>query len=226
MLLKRLDLPEPIAVPWTMKPLSSAQTSHERLDDGRMRLSIRHDVIHGVTPEMILWWFRNMAGTMEIEGKPYPRYRVWHPRDHVGHRYVKVPAGGAGPGAVFHIREVLARNPAWAVDVFTDVIRLDAGGFSHRPRFMGLHPVAMDYSFDRVPGGTLYRNSLVVGFAGKPRALNEFLVNTTFDEAHGRAWLLHNVEEVGNFEFFLPQLYARQREAPAAPPQAVPWLAR
>jgi hypothetical protein len=29
-----------------------------------------------------------------------------------------------------------------------------------------------------------------------------------FTEAMGRAWLKHNVEEVGNLEFFLPALYA------------------
>jgi hypothetical protein len=29
-----------------------------------------------------------------------------------------------------------------------------------------------------------------------------------FDEARGRAWITHNIEEVGNFETFLPKLYA------------------
>ena len=207
-------LPEPIQVPWTMKPLSSAQTTLERLEDGRLRMAIRHDVIHGVTPEMIFWWFRNMAGDMELEGRAYPRYRVWHPRDHVAHRYVTVPEGGAGPGAVFRIHEILGRNPAWTVNVLTEVVRLDVGGFAHRPRLpLGLRPVAMDYTFERVPGGTLYRNSLVVGFAGKPRRLNELVVRHVFDEAHGRAWLRHNVEEVGNFEFFLPALYESGRGA-------------
>lgn len=32
----------------------------------------------------------------------------------------------------------------------------------------------------------------------------------TLDEARGRAWIQHNVEEVGNFESFLPQLYAAE----------------
>ena len=171
-------------------------------------MRIRHDVIHGVTPQMLVWWFNNMDGTIEIEGKPYPRYRVWHPRDHVQHQYVRVPAGGVGPGAVFRIHEVLGRNPAWTVDVHTDILQLDESGFRHRPRVAGLHPVAMDYSFRRVAGGTLYENSLEVGFHGAPRWLNRLIVARKFDQAHGKAWLLHNVEEVGNFEFFLPQLYA------------------
>jgi hypothetical protein len=205
-----LTLPEPIEVPWTMKPLSSAKTSIERLDDRRMRMSIEHDVLHGITPEMLLWWFRNLEGDMELEGKRYPRYRVWHPRDHVALRYVKLPPDGAGPGAVFHIQEVLGRDPEMTVDRLTDVIRLDEGGFAHRPRFAGMHLAAMDYTFERVPGGTRYRNSLTVGpvLPRGLRWLTRALVAANFDEAHGRAWLLHNVEEVGNFEFFLPGLFA------------------
>jgi hypothetical protein len=206
------QLPEPILVPWTMKPLSSAKTSLERLADGRLHVSIEHDVIHGVTPEMLLWWFQNIEGDVEVEGVRYPRYRVWHPRDHVAFSYAARPTGVAAAGAVFHIHEVLGRDPRHHIDVLTDVTRLDEGGFAHRPRRFGMHPVAMDYTFERVRGGTLYRNSLTVGFR-LPRALrwiNHAVVAGAFDEAHGRAWLLHNVEEVGNFEFFLPELFATE----------------
>jgi len=31
-----------------------------------------------------------------------------------------------------------------------------------------------------------------------------------FSDLMGPAWLRHNVEEVGNFERFLPELYARE----------------
>lgn len=211
-------LPEPIAVPWTMKTLESAKTSVDIEDDGRMHLAIEHDVMHGVSPEMLLWWFRNMHGTIEIEGRAYPRYRVWHPLDHVEHRYVRTPANGqAGPGSVFHIHEVFARNPAWEIDVWTDVTRLDEGGFSHRPRVHGLSGlVQMDYTFERVPGGTRYRNSLTVDL-GLPRWLGgvgRALRALAFTEAQGRAWLRHNVEEVGNFEHFLPALHASAHGRP------------
>ena len=207
----RIELPEPIEVPWQMKPLASAASGLETLDDGRLHLWIRHDVIHGVTPEMILWWFQHMDGEMEVEGKRYPRYRVWHPRDHIAHRYVKRTPGAIGPGAVFHIHEAFDRNPDWVIDTLTDIDKLDVEGFRHRPRALGLHPVVMDYSFKRVPGGTLYENSLVLGFASKAaRPLNTLLRRARFPDAKGLAWLRHNVEEVGNFEFFLPQLYASE----------------
>jgi DAPG hydrolase PhiG domain len=208
-------LPEPIFVPWTMKPLSSAQTRSALCDDGRLHLAIRHDVLHGVTPEMLVWWFGHMDGEMAVEGVRYPRYRVWHPRDHVRHRYVRRSAS-VGPGAVFEIHEVLGRNPAHRVHTLTDVTQLDLAGFAHRPRTHGLRVARMDYAWKRVPGGTLYENSLTVGLAGRGpliRAFNALIRRYVFDESKGRAWLLHNVEEVGNFEFFLPGLYAAERSA-------------
>ncbi len=203
----RPPLPTPIAIPWTMKPLASAQTRLEHLDDGRLRLSIVHDVLHGVTPSMLVWWFTHLEGVMEFEGAHHERYRIWHPHDHVSLRYAKRSGAGIGPGSVFHITEYLGRNPDHLVDVHTRVERLDEGGFRHRPRVAGLSPVVMDYRFTRVPGGTLYENSLVLGFAHRAaRPLNERLRRRFIPDAKGHAWLLHNVEEVGNLEFFLPRL--------------------
>ncbi len=205
-------LPEPLAVPWTMKPLSSAATGMDLLDDGRLHLWIRHDVLHGVTPEMLVWWFQHMEGDMEVEGRRHPRYRVWHPRDHVAFRYERRPPSGViGPGAIFHIVEVLGRNPDWVVDIHTHVRKLDPEGFEHRPHLLrGLVEFArMDYRFERVPGGTRYENSLTVGREGQ-RWFNQWLRPRAFPDNKGAAWLLHNVEEVGNFEFFLPALYAQE----------------
>ncbi|MCB9662013.1 MAG: hypothetical protein R3B40_29660 [Polyangiales bacterium] len=207
-------LPEPIPVPWTMKPLASAETTLDFDERGRMRASIVHDVLYGVTPEMLVWWFRNMRGTVDIEGRAYPRYRVWHPRDHVEHRYEKTPPGADGVGSVFLIHEVLGRDPRYRVNVLTDVVRLDEGGFAHRPRFHGVSGMAaMDYTWRRVPGGTRYENSITIG-PNLPRGLafvQRALRRVAFDEAHARAWLLHNVEEVGNLEHFLPGLFAAER---------------
>jgi hypothetical protein len=202
-------LSPPIDVPWTMKPLESASTAMERLDDGRLRLAISHDLLRGVTPAMLVFWFRNLEGMMLVEGRPVARYLAWHPRDHVAFRYARRGRGGViGPGARFAIHEVLGRVPADRVDVVSDVLQLDERGFHHRPRRFGFHPVDMRYRFHRVPGGTRYENELVVGIPGAPRWLNERVVARFFDEEHGRAWLLHNVEEVSAFEVFLPDFVA------------------
>lgn len=210
------DMPAPLEVPWTMKPVASAQSGVDHLDDGRLRAWIRHDLVAGVTPAMLDWWFRHLEGDMLLEGVRVPRYRVWHPRDHVAFRYVRPPRPGERRGAVFHIREVFGRDPRWAVDVRTDVLRLDDGGFTHRPRLFGLPLVRMDYRFARVAGGTRYENSLEFGFPGSlgsrsiTRRLNRLLQAREFPEERALAWIRHNVEEVGNFEHFLPALHAAE----------------
>src|SRR5688572_14059768 len=79
----------PIEVPWTMKPLESAQTRVEQLPNGRTKFWIRHDIIASVTPAMLVWWLNNMNGTVRIGGQDIPRYRAWHPRDHFALTYVR-----------------------------------------------------------------------------------------------------------------------------------------
>ncbi|MFF3438348.1 hypothetical protein [Streptosporangium sp. NPDC002721] len=213
-------LPEPLEVPWTMKPVTSAESGADILDDGRLHLWIRHDLVHGVSPAMLVWWFRNVEGDMELLGRRVPRYRVWHPLDHVGFRYHSLPPGGAGPGAVFHLHEVLGRDPDRRVDVLTRVTRLDEGGFAHRPRTHGLPVARMDYTFARVAGGTRYENSLTLGLPGRGRRarlvrpVNEALRDRIFPGGKGAAWLRHNIEEVGNFEFFLPGLCSAEGLTP------------
>ena len=83
------DLPPPLDLKWALKPLESAQTGRQMLPDGRVRFWIRHDVVKGVTPRMLLWWFGHMEGDIEIDGNRYDRYRVWHPRNHVRNAYAR-----------------------------------------------------------------------------------------------------------------------------------------
>jgi hypothetical protein len=204
-----MNLPTPLEIPWTMKPLDSAVTGVEHLDDGRLRFSIRHDTVRRLTPEQVCWWFRNIGGDMEVEGRRVSRYRLWHPRDHVSWALRRQQGPEIGPGAIFHIRECFGRDPRWTLDIDLNVIRLDAGGFATVSRKAGVIVSRMEYHFTRVPGGTLYENSLTVGIERAPR-INALLLRRVFTEERGRAWLLHNVEEVGNLEHFLPGLIARQ----------------
>lgn len=209
-----MTLPPPLEVPWTMKPLESAETRVSVLPDGRLECSIVHDVVRDVTPEMIVWWLQHMDGELELGGHQIPRYRAWHPRDHVAVRYARRADDGSnmGPGSQVHIRECFARNPAWQVDIVDDVLRLDPGGFVHVHRALGVEVFRMEYTFERVPGGTRYVNRLVAG-ATAPLArslVNSLVRPRLFPDEMGHAWLTHNVEEVGNLQFFLPTLYERR----------------
>jgi hypothetical protein len=204
--------PDPLDIPWIRKPVESARSGIEILGDGRVRCWIEHEVLRGVTPAMLVWWFRHLEGDMLYDGKRLSRYRVWHPRDHIAIEYAsRNQDGTVGVGSVIHLTEMLGANPDYLVDVHTEITQLDEGGFAHRPRMRGLRLVRMDYEFKAVAQGTLYANSLVVGAEGFLGSMvNPLIRALVFDEAHGRAWIKHNIEEVGNFEAFLPQLHAAE----------------
>ena len=203
----------PAVAPWPLRPLSSASTGVDRLPDGRIRYWIRHAVLTGVTPAMLAWWFANLEGTVDIGGRAIDRYRAWHPHDHVRAAYARRrPDGSVGPGAVIHLRERLAGNPRWTVDVHSEIEKLDEEGFIHNPVVHGLRGLArMEYRYRSVSGGTLYENCIVVGFRSRlGRALQPWIESLFFAPEKGIAWLRHNVEEVGQFEHFLPDLYRRE----------------
>ena len=213
--MKRIP-PAPLPINWICKTVESARSGLEILTDGRLRCWIEHDLVRNVTPEMLVWWFKHLEGDVEIEGVRFNRYRVWHPRDHVLAEYVKRNADGTvGVGSVIHLVEMFGANPKYLVDVRTEIMKLDETGYQHRPRVHGLSVVRMDYAFERAQGGTLYRNSITVGAGGVlGKLVNSLIRKFIFDEERGRAWIKHNIEEVGNFESFLPKLYAFEVQKP------------
>jgi hypothetical protein len=205
--------PEPTLLPWGLRPLGSAECGAERLPDGRLSYWIRHQVLRGVTPRMLVWWFSHLEGDVVIAGQRIARYRAWHPYDHVHASYVRRrPDGSIGPGAAIRLREYLGGDRRFEVDTVTDIEKLDEEGYMHNPRVRGIPGlVRMEYSFRRVPAGTLYENRLLVGGAhGWRRRVTPLVQRFFFDAAHGLAWLRHNVEEVGLLEHFLPALYRQE----------------
>jgi hypothetical protein len=202
--------PEPLDIPWICKPVESARSGVDILPDGRLHCWIEHEILHGVTPGMLVWWFKHLEGDIDYAGRRLNRYRVWHPRDHIAVEYSRRNEDGSvGVGCVIHLTEMFGGNPDYLTDVHTLITKLDQDGFAHRPSFHGLRLARVDYTFQMTAGGTLYRNSLTIGAAGfAGRLLNPLIRAFLFSEARGQAWIKHNIEEVGNFESFLPVLYA------------------
>jgi hypothetical protein len=66
------------------------------------------------------------------------------------------------------------------------------------------------HAFTATPEGTLYRSRLVIGstLPGIGKLVDALARKRLFTPEIGRAWIKHNVEEVGNFQFFLAKLYA------------------
>src|SRR6058998_2400908 len=196
-----------------MKDVSSAETEFRFLDDGRLHLHIRHEVLRGVTPRMLVWWFSHLEGEIDVAGRRWPRYQIWHPIDHISIRYARRrPDGTIGPGARIHIREALAGRLDYLVDIVTTIEKLDETGFVHGPYVAGVLTARLDYTFTPVEAGTLYENSITFG-PDQPLLrpfFNKVIRPRLFPDDKARAWFKHNVEEVGNFEFFLPELYAKE----------------
>lgn len=196
---------------WKMKPLESAKTNFITDKHGVFRLHIEHDIIRQVTPEMLYWWFSHIGGSMVYQGKSYPRYLVWHPTDHIHWELAKPdPNGGASQGASFRIVEAFGADMTCLVDSVEYVEKLDITGIRLVRKIAGVEVFSLQHDFEPHKNGTKYTSNMVVGTT-KPIAatvFNQLIRPFIFTEKMGYAWLKHNIEEVGNFEYFLPEHYA------------------
>jgi hypothetical protein len=212
MLSGRLSMPASRSLPWPLKPVASAKTALNYDAHGRMVMDIRHDLLKGITPEMIAWWFANIGGEIEIEGRRLSKYHVWHPHDHIHWELAKPgPDGRASVGAKFRIVEAFGRNPAYYIDVIDTVTRLDASGITIVGHRLGCQVSHLNHDFIAVRGGTQYVSRLTLGIMPPigGRLVNRLIHGALFSEEMGRAWLRHNIEEVGLLEHILPLIFAR-----------------
>jgi len=195
---------------WQMKPLESATTSCIKEKNGLLTLTISHDVVRGVSPGMLAWWFQGLGESMSFNGETYPRYLVWHPVDHIHWELVRRgPGGSTGQGAYFRIVEAFGAKPEHYIDSVEYVEKCDEEGLSLVRRVMGVEVFRLEHRFTEVPGGTQYDSCMTVGCSVPilDRIFNFLVRPLVFSGRSGVAWLQHNIEEVGNFEIFLPELY-------------------
>jgi hypothetical protein len=210
-------LPEPLTVPWEHKPVSSARSGAEGLPDGRTKFWIKHDLAKGVTPAMLVWWFSNLEGDVDIEGRLLNRYRVWHPFDHVYARYTRrLPDGSIGPGAQIDVLEYLGGTQKYKLEVLTTIEKLDEEGYVHNPVVRDISLARMEDTFREVAGGTLYDSALIVPSGRRSWFFRKIVVPLLFPEPKGQAWIKHTVEAVGCFENFPPDLYRRETRQQSA----------
>jgi hypothetical protein len=214
----RLPIPPKRTLPWSLRPLSSAETALSYDSSGRMVMTISHGILRGVTPEKVAWWFRNIGGEIEIGDQRLDRYLAWHPTDHIRWELARpAPDGTVGVGSRFHIVEAFGADPRFYIDIVDTVIRLDASGITLvNQGVAGIEISRLNHDFIAVEDGTLYRSTLTIGIGGGlvGRAVNPLIHRFAFTEAMGRAWLRHNIEEVGLLEHIIPLLYGGNSEAP------------
>jgi DAPG hydrolase-like protein len=209
----RWKVPPPLPITWEMKEVSTAETAVEELPGGRVEYRIEHELLRDVTPEMLTWWFRHFpAARLEWKGTLVSMYRVWHPRDHILVRVLRrsrTGAPGVSAGAKIAIMERLGPRTGRTV---ARVRQMDETGLRLVVRRGFFRVADLHHTFTRTPEGTLYRSRLVIGTAAPlvGRAVNALIRRWAFTPEVGEAWLKHNVEEVGNFQFFLPRVYAQR----------------
>jgi len=205
-------IPPPRPVLWPLRRVSTADIKFERRADGRRRIVIRHAELKGVSPEMLAWWYRHIVGDMDYAGARWPRYLVWHPLDHISYEIVRPSkAGGVGSAARVRIREAFQRDPDNLLDITVTVERIDEQAAVIAHRVLGLPALRLINRFEATPTGTRYVTDMMIGSAGMigRRIFNPLIGARILPGRHARAWVRHHIEEIGNLETFLPELFAQ-----------------
>lgn len=176
--------------------------------DGQTVVTIRHAPLEQVTPEMLAWWYGHVPGTMQYAGQTYPRYLVWHPLDHISYE-VTGPDTVVEPGSQLHIVEALGRDPGQLIDLKVMVETVDNQAAIISKRVLGTSIVRLENEFTAYHGGTRYTTRLTLGESTTLGALflNRVAHTRAFPAPKLAAWTRHHVEEIGNLENFLPDLF-------------------
>ena len=81
-----------------------------------MRVTIDHQPLAGITPPMLLWWFRHIGDDVDHAGERMSGYLAWHPLDHIAWELARpAPGGGADEGASYRIVEAFGRDERFRV---------------------------------------------------------------------------------------------------------------
>ena len=200
-----------------MKGLDSAKHGLEELPGGCLRAWIEHDVMPGVTPEMLRWWFEHINTWTTFNGKDFnglevPVYRFWHPFDHIAVSWAKQvtgPDGRLGLGSIIAIQENIgARHEVRARALVT---KFDEEAFNFDLLLGGIRVGSLDHDSARVDGGSSFFTDLKVGVRWPliGRLMTRLIRKFGFNDPMIKDWILHNIEESGETEKFVPQLYAQ-----------------
>jgi DAPG hydrolase-like protein len=204
-----VTLPEARPVLWPLRPVESARRSVVPRD-GRVVVTVEHAVLRGVTTEMLTWWYGHIAGTMSYAGREYPRFQVWHPLDHISYTVLGPEAHGVVTrGARLRVVEALGRDPRQLVDIRVDVEELCDGRAVTAKRIAGNGIVRLENEFMPATGGSSQVSRLTIGDTTPAGRLlfNRVAQRRAFPPERIVPWIRHHVEEIGNLEHFLPDLF-------------------
>ena len=145
---RRLPLPPPRPVVHPLRTTDTARSTIQQLSRHRMRVSIDHRPLAGITPEMLLWWFRHIGDDLVHAGERMSAYLAWHPLDHIRWELARpAPGGAAGEGARYRIVEAFGRDDAFYVDSTERVEKLDETGIRLVRRIAGARIFQLEHTW-------------------------------------------------------------------------------
>jgi hypothetical protein len=195
----------PILFP--LRTVDTATVRYTAAPHHRRRITIDHRPLANVTPAMLLEWFTHLDEDLDYGGVVTNRYLALHPIDHIRWELARpAPTGGAGEGARFHIVEQFGGNPDYKIDITDRVEKLDETGLRLVQRVAGIPVFQLEHTWSCCAEGTHYVSVMDVGArAAICWPLNRYAMHR-FPDHMARAWVRHNVEEVGQLEYLLPRL--------------------
>jgi hypothetical protein len=205
----------PRDLPWPLRDVAEARAGHEVLPDGRIRLTIQHRPLPGVTPEMLEWWYRVLPlGQVEFGGRMHPLYHLFHPFEH-GRIWVEAPAEDGQPGV--GAGGIVARYEwfgPYESEGSARVVELSPRRFVTRPRVAGVTIGEFRHEWAASAHGATYRVENLIGVDWPLIGpwVNALLRRYVFSEGMLAEWERHQVEEVGLLPHFLPALHAQRND--------------
>jgi hypothetical protein len=197
-------------------PLRSVDTAAVQIITAphlRRRVTIDHRPLAGVTPAMLLDWFTHLGATMTYGGEVIDRYLAWHPIDHIRWELARPAAGGGvADGARFRMVEAFGGRPEFTIDEVARVEKLDATGIRLVKRVAGMVFFQLEHTWSAGADGAHYVTVMDLGVRSALCAPVNRLVSRHFPDDKLRAWIRHNIEEVGQLEYLLPALVSGEAE--------------
>jgi hypothetical protein len=201
---------------YPLRPVESATVQHLEAPHGRRRITIDHRPLAGITPAMLLDWFTHLGETMPYGGQVIDRYLAWHPIDHIRWELARqAPTGGAAEGARFRMVEAFGGRPEYRIDEVARVEKLDETGIRLVKRIGGVRVFQLEHTWSAGADGAHYVTVMDLGVRPSLLAPVNRVVAQRFSEDKIRAWVKHNIEEVGQLEYLLPQLAGSGEAEPA-----------
>ena len=201
---------------YPLRPVESAAVQFLEAPHGRRRVTIDHQPLAGVTPQMLLDWFTHLGETISYGGQIIDRYLAWHPIDHIKWELARqAPAGGAAEGARFRMVEAFGGRPEYKIDEVARVEKLDETGIRLVKRIGGVPVFQLEHTWSAGADGAHYITVMDLGVRSSLISPVNRIVRQRFPDDKMRAWVKHNIEEVGQLEYLLPQLASSGETEPA-----------